>query len=125
MTVYDMAGLVSPEVASASAGVGKLSPGHDRLVPPQFFLRERPTYIFGELLGGPDARETTAGFMKAWHPILESAPYVPAMIPIGGGAPSAAPGFVFVLRRLRPDENPEAAWQSFLSDAKKVLGSDG
>ncbi len=42
MRVFDMFGLVSPEVVRAGAPLVRASPGHDRAVDPEFFLPERP-----------------------------------------------------------------------------------
>jgi hypothetical protein len=48
LRVYDLFGLVSPEVARLGAPLVRGSPGHDRRVDPEFFLPYRP-----DLLGAP------------------------------------------------------------------------
>jgi hypothetical protein len=45
LRVFDLFGLVSPEVLSAGNEPVRASPGHDRRVDPEFFLNQRPAYL--------------------------------------------------------------------------------
>lgn len=62
--VYDLFGLVSPEVARREAPLARASPGHDKGVSPEFFLDRKPDY-----LGAWIARADSAvdeGLPRAW-----------------------------------------------------------
>jgi len=45
LCVFDLFGLVSPEVARLAAPPLRASPGHDRRVDPEFFLGAKPTFL--------------------------------------------------------------------------------
>lgn len=45
ITVHDVFGLVDPEVAAREVEPRRMSPGHDKMVQPRFFLRRKPTYF--------------------------------------------------------------------------------
>ena len=47
--VYDRSGLLNREVAARPV-TQLIAPGHDKLVPPEFFLKERPTILEAELV---------------------------------------------------------------------------
>jgi len=47
--IYDRTGLLNREVAARPA-TELITPGHDKLVPPEFFLKERPTILDAELV---------------------------------------------------------------------------
>jgi hypothetical protein len=47
--IYDQSGLLNREVAARPA-TELIAPGHDKLVPPDFFLKERPTILEAELI---------------------------------------------------------------------------
>jgi len=58
LVLYDRNGLVSREVArTPPPPERKRSPGHDRLVPPEFFLDQHPTYLDARLGAVVDARD--------------------------------------------------------------------
>lgn len=43
--IYDQNGLVTREVALGPVAAGERSPGHDKAVPPEFFLKDSPTFL--------------------------------------------------------------------------------
>lgn len=43
--IYDRNGLVTREVALRPAATGRKSPGHDKAVPPEYFIKDQPTYL--------------------------------------------------------------------------------
>ncbi|MFT5052058.1 MAG: arabinofuranosyltransferase [Chlamydiales bacterium] len=43
--IYDRNGLVTREVAMRPASKGRKSPGHDKAVPPEFFIKDQPTFL--------------------------------------------------------------------------------
>ena len=65
--VYDLFGLVSPEVARLQTPLERASPGHDRRVDPEFFLPKKP-----DLLGAWIARvdDTVATLPPRWRDLI-------------------------------------------------------
>ena len=49
LSIYDQSGLLDREVA-AKPVTQLIAPGHDKLVPPEFFLKEHPTILEAELV---------------------------------------------------------------------------
>ncbi|MBN1346183.1 MAG: hypothetical protein JXQ73_26075 [Phycisphaerae bacterium] len=56
LIIYDTAGLVHPEIAHRDVGRRRSSAGHDKGVPPSFFLKYHPTYYLAFLLDVPEER---------------------------------------------------------------------
>jgi arabinofuranosyltransferase len=56
--LYDIFGLVTREVTREVPASARRSPGHDKNVAPEYFLPERPTYMWLEVLGADDPRLT-------------------------------------------------------------------
>jgi hypothetical protein len=56
LTIYDLCGLVSREVARRPIGAGgRAVAGHEKCVEPQFFLDRRPTFLQAQFLDGAGA----------------------------------------------------------------------
>ncbi len=68
MRVYDLFGLVSPEVVRGGAPLVRASPGHDRRVDPEFFLPEKPD-ILGAWISPRTA--SLAGLPPSWSALLQ------------------------------------------------------
>lgn len=63
--VHDPLGLVSPEVARRDAPPGRESAGHDRRVPPTWFLDREPDYLDAFVV--PSALPEHAGIRPEWR----------------------------------------------------------
>ena len=65
LLIYDEFGIVTPEVARRDAAPVRASAGHDRRVPPAFFLRYHPTYVNAVLV--PPDSPADAGLPSDWE----------------------------------------------------------
>ena len=82
--IYDQNGLVWPELVHIAPSDQVRSPGHDKWVPPGFFLKYRPTYLRAELrILSPQQRRRIEESMEE-----EGRPYRRRLIPL-----SPADGF--------------------------------
>jgi len=63
--LFDPYGLVSPEVARASRPLLRASPGHDRWVPPEFFLKAEPDYLAAVVV--PTSAPRRTGLEPGWR----------------------------------------------------------
>ena len=103
------------------------APGHDRAVPPNFFLPHeptalKPTIVSGvphlESLGPEAARARFAASLEALYaaPLRAdglSGRYVPDFLPVPDSEPGGPRPFLILQRRVRPEEDTEAAWRDF------------
>jgi arabinofuranosyltransferase len=115
ITIYDQHGLVTKEVAYREMAPGPLtqSPGHDKHVEPEYFVKYMPRFLYARALEG----KLSAGRMKdaldAWEvPPSVMDRYVPDWYEV------ELPGsdlrtFLFVVRKRRPEENPADLWNEF------------
>jgi arabinofuranosyltransferase len=113
--LYDQYGLVSREVALRNVPEHALdqSPGHDKMVPPIFFIDEAPDVLFSRYVFGPQAAKQIYDSLKRW--IVPSAVrdvYVPDFteVEVGDGR---GRGFLFVVRRVRDGEDGRWVWSEF------------
>jgi hypothetical protein len=134
--VYDLCGLVNREVAAMSSldvaalyppgdvdqtlGLRKRSPGHDKCVPPSFFLDKQPAYIAAAAFEGRNLKERIGRYLETWRELPLWTEYVPEIVPHNLGGPSAMPQ-VLVLRRLRAGEDAEEVWGTFFESLDTVL----
>jgi hypothetical protein len=113
--LYDQYGLVSREVALRDVPPHALdqSPGHDKMVPPIFFIDEEPDVLFSRYVFGPLAAKQIFDSLKRW--IVPSAVrdvYVPDFTEVEVGDKRGR-GFLFVVRRVREGEDGRRVWSEF------------
>jgi len=68
LTIFDLFGLVSPEVVRADEPLVAASPGHDRRVGPEFFYDRKPTYLNAYL--GNSATRDREVLPPAWSQLI-------------------------------------------------------
>ena len=73
--IYDMNGLVTPKVAQREVTGPLIMPGHDKHVPYNFFLKDRPTFILATF--APVTVDRAATMIENFRLRPESADYVP------------------------------------------------
>ena len=120
--IYDLCGLVSPEVAALPVRQG-LSPGHDRAVSPWFFFDRDPTYFYARLVEEPRVAQSVLAHLREWRAPLAEIPYAPDLIRIPtahSGSPRRA---LFLCRRLRPGESKGKAWEAFRAKFEEIAGT--
>lgn len=65
--IYDRFGLVEARVARQAARLNQRSPGHEKMVLPQFFLNDRPTYLKAHLLRLPSMASRVVATKDKWQ----------------------------------------------------------
>lgn len=71
--IYDQGGLINREVASRPV-TNLVAPGHDKLVPPEFFLKDHPTILEADLVSIESLDRTVERFenrRRSLHRVLE------------------------------------------------------
>lgn len=66
LVILDRFGLVAREVALAPVTRRRRSPGHDKAVPPAFFLPKNPTYLDARLVRNRKQRDKLINFTESW-----------------------------------------------------------
>ena len=120
ITVYDLHGLVTPEVARRPLPDGPLtqSPGHDKHVEPSFFVKYEPRFLYARAVEGILAAGRMKDTLDQWRvPDAVKDRYVPdyyEVAPIGAGPEGASQrAFLFVVRLKTPNEDPAKLWEAF------------
>jgi len=113
--LYDQYGLVSREVAlrEISANALDQSPGHDKMVPPIFFIAYEPDVLFSRYVFGTQAAKQIYDSLKRWIvPNAVRDVYVPDFTEVDVGDDRGR-GFLFVVRRVRAGEEGRHIWAEF------------
>jgi hypothetical protein len=143
--IYDRIGLVSREVAESVHGEarsgGQGSPRHDPgfspvdekgQVPPGFFLDERPTYLFFDVIDGPTMHTSVLAQAEKWRQQGSHwERYVPDFVPLDDREVSGTKRVLIVFRTIddagggdvdpsAPPERAEAAWRAFYRRAAEL-----
>lgn len=123
--VLDQHGLVTKEVAYRPIPSGPLtrSPGHDRHVPPAFFVKYSPTYLYARAVEGTISAGRMKDTLDQWQvPLSVMDSYVPDFHEVT--APDASErAFLFVVRRSLPGEDPAKQWSGFPA-RRRALNSE-
>jgi hypothetical protein len=113
--VYDRNGLVNREVAVLPADDSRMrSPGHDKTVDFQFFLKYKP-----DLINVAVTRSLGLGHLRTWRRRLREAPnrlferYVVDFKPIPDWEEGGANQHLLMWRRIEDGLSPSAAWRDF------------
>ena len=93
--MYDIRGLVTPEVASLPNSPSLNSPGHDKYAPPEFFLPHRPTYLLALYFSGSRGRANAEEQAASWRSQYAEHGYAPVII----DRTEPESGWVVVLKR--------------------------
>lgn len=113
--VLDQHGLVTKEVAYRPIPSGPLttSPGHDKHVEPEFFVKYEPRFLFARAVEGKLAAGRMKDTLEQWQVDREVMDrYVPDFYEVF--LPNQEKRtFLLVVRLLEPGENPAALWNQF------------
>ena len=115
LVIYDQHGLVTKEVAYRAVPPGPLteSPGHDKHVEPEFFVRYEPRWLFAKAMWGKLAAGRMKDTLEQWDvdPAVMDR-YVPEVREVS--LPDVGyRSFLLVVRRAEPGEDPAAMWTAF------------
>ncbi|MBI5864380.1 MAG: hypothetical protein HZB38_07720 [Planctomycetes bacterium] len=128
--VYDRHGLVTPEVARRPLGPDEplLSPGHDRRVPPEFFLKDKPTILrYRQLMRvsraevAAAARQMAAELRAAAAKTPELLDYAPDIWQIIGPDKEGKADYL-VMWVCVGGERATAAWEAFDAKVRDLAG---
>ncbi len=114
--IYDCYGLVTREVAELPVPEGVAwdhSPGHDKEVAAEYFVKDDPTYLHMRVVQGAKAAILMKDSFERWEVAEEVMDrYVPAYLEV------EIPGekkrsFLLMVRKALPGEDPAEMWTSF------------
>lgn len=107
LVILDRCGLVDAEVGLRPRDPGSplRSPGHDKLVPAEFFVKDDPRFLQARVVVGPSAGRQMATLLDGWDvdPTVRDR-YVPDWYV------SAGRRFLLVVRRIEPGEDAALRW---------------
>ncbi len=115
LLVLDQYGLVTKEVAYRPMQEGPLtqSPGHDKKVDADFFVKYAPKYLFARAVQGRLAAGRMKDTLEHWVvPETVMDRYVPDFVEVPVASVDERV-FLLMVRRLRDGEDPAALWHGF------------
>jgi arabinofuranosyltransferase len=121
ITVYDQHGLVTKEVAYRDVPDGPLtqSPGHDKHVDPDYFVKYEPKFLYARELDGKLAAGRMKETLDQWDvPNSVKDRYVPDWYEVS--IPGTERAFLLVIRRLERNEDPAKLWNDFPERRKEL-----
>jgi hypothetical protein len=115
LRIFDQYGLVTKEVAYRALPEGPLteSPGHDKKVEAEYFVKYMPRYLYARAVQGKLAAGRMKDTLDAWE--IDTAVmdrYVPDFVEVPL-ADVEERVFLLMVRRLEPGEDPSALWNGF------------
>lgn len=122
LVVLDQHGLVTKEVAYRDLPPGPLteSPGHDKHVDPEYFVRYEPRWLFARAVWGKLAAGRMKDTLEQWdvdRDVMDR--YVPEFREVA--LPDVGyRSFLLVVRRVEPGEDPAAMWTTFPALRRKL-----
>ncbi|HHO49717.1 MAG TPA: hypothetical protein ENK18_02330 [Deltaproteobacteria bacterium] len=122
LEVLDQHGLVTKEVAYRPIPSGPLttSPGHDKHVEPEFFVKYEPRFLFARAVEGKLAAGRMKDTLEQWQidrSVMDR--YVPDFYEVF--LPNQEKrSFLLVVRRLEPGEDPAALWNQFAARRREL-----
>ena len=123
-----MNGLVTPEVARRRLAASEplRSAGHDKAVPTLYFLKNKPTLLDPKVIESSDPAQAASRIAAAGSLALAPSDrrlrslYTPDFVEFPAATASGARQFLFVLRRLGPEESANAAHKRFRQDTARL-----
>lgn len=120
LKIFDQYGLVTPEVARRHARPRQdHSPGHDKYVPVNYFLKDEPTWLWARTYRGGTIRRALTDIDEYDKPDIRShyAPHLD-VLEIGGAR-------VFLVT-IAQSADPDPAWDGFAAHVQRTLaGAQG
>ncbi|MBU0638968.1 MAG: hypothetical protein KKB50_08900 [Planctomycetes bacterium] len=114
--VYDTNGLVTAEVILVESSAAERSPGHDKHVPFNYFLKYHPTLLCHVLK--PLPRAAVLSHAQSWQKSEWGRAYVPDVIPISDPQDDGQAFYIIYFRRIDVGVDPATAWQQFYHGAR-------
>ncbi len=117
--IYDQYGLVTREVAARRDPDTRVrSPGHQRHVPVTWFLDRRPTYLYADLVAGPQPAARIVQMGLGWRQGALRGSYAPdvRVVKVGGRR-----AFLVLLARA---DNAGPHWRSWRARAERAVRDD-
>ena len=125
--VIDRCGLVTRKIGNMARPGTTGSPGHDRCVPWKSLIQEEPDIPSFTLLPGSDIPGyVDRRIIDDWSPGTEtrlSSRYAPDFVPVRDEENHTPDQYLFVIRKIREGQNPDAVWKEVHERARQLEGT--
>jgi len=119
LRIFDRFGLVDPRASSRPTGARLRSPGHDKAVPPDYFLQHEPTYIWPVLLRGEEVSSRITEVARLLLASSAEVQYLPRIKVFGRGGEREV---LLLLKRPRRGESREEGLRQFQRAVQQLAG---
>ncbi len=109
--IYDRYGLVNAEVSQGEKNKKARSPGHEKTVKREYFLPDKPTFMFARIYRNLDPLNTILKAASRWRDTDVGKRYVPQVEFLG--IQEDVPSVLFLLRRIPRGVTTRTAWDEF------------
>lgn len=118
--IYDRFGLINREVSRMPVGNTMHSPGHDSRVPPNYFLRYKPTYLQADYYKGKRVHKAAENLLSFWRHNKLNKGYVPEIHFVSKRSKGGVHDALIVVRRLKESDNVEELHKLYLAQIAKM-----
>jgi arabinofuranosyltransferase len=128
--IYDSNGLVTPEVARRRLDHAQQlrSPGHEKWVPAEYFLKDNPTILYALVEEKNDARAIAAACIREARMLREGFAdlrldqrYMIDFARVRMGDANDTPQYIITWTRLTDGTNPRGAWKELEQRVRELL----
>ncbi len=121
--IFDKHGLVTPEVGRRKLGPDEdpwRPAGHDKWVPTEYFIKDRPTIIFARVVRDTDPQAVAHAFdesaMRLWNRVERLVlrdEYAPDFARVPSADAAGTPEYILTWTRINEGTPPAEAWRDF------------
>ena len=128
--IYDSNGLVTPEVAHRKLDHRQKlrTPGHEKWVPSEYFLKDKPTILYAKIIVADDPRRAAAAIRRESRSMRQGFAdlqldrrYVIDFARLPADRGTETPHYIVTWTRIAADTNPNVAWQIFQQRVSLLL----
>ena len=128
--IYDSNGLVTPEVAHRKLDHTQplRTPGHEKWVPSEYFLKDKPTILYTAVVEDTDSRAIAAACILESRKLREGFAdlqlhlrYVIDFARVPTGDPGGTPRYLITWTRIADGVDPQTAWRDFEQRMRELL----
>ncbi len=131
--IYDSNGLVTPEVARRKLDHSQKmrTPGHEKWVPSEYFLKDKPTILYAKIIEKDDPRGVAGALARESRSLRQGFAdlqldrrYVIDFARLPTDRAAGAPRYIVAWTRIADGTNPNAAWQKFQQRVNRLLSGE-
>ena len=128
--IYDSNGLVTPEVARRKLDHNQKlrTPGHEKWVPSDYFLKNNPTILFASVVENADSRGIAGACVREARALRQNYSdlrldrrYVIDFARVPADDANGNPRYIVTWTRIAADSDPQAAWNDFENRVRGLL----